>query len=95
MRNRNRIFHVTTVSIAALFLSACGSSDTNWGIDRNNNSIPKCSSNIDDTSAAIKVLGGTKVKSLSDDTSMRVWHYSNSDKLVCVITGQAIIVKDK
>jgi hypothetical protein len=81
---------LATLTITAVLFSGCGGDDKEkWGIDQS--SIPKCSGGINDSSAAILVPSGAEVKSVKPDTTVRVWHYSNSDKLVCVIAGEAIL----
>jgi ABC-type glycerol-3-phosphate transport system substrate-binding protein len=77
------------VIAAALMLSACGGGGEEWGIDQS--TIPHCNSDLNDSSAAILVPPGTTVKSIEPGTTIRVWHYSNSDEMVCVITGSAVI----
>lgn len=78
---------ITFLSLLALLaLSGCGQSE-HWGVDHA--ALPMCSADVNDSSAAIKVPSGTMVKALSIGTTLRIWHYSNSDELVCVITGKA------
>jgi len=77
-------------SIAAvLLLSACDGSKTQQNI------IPQCSSDANDSSAAIAVLPGTRIKPVEEGTIVRVRHYSNSDKLACTVTGSAVVSADK
>ena len=86
-----RMINSIAMTVIALFMTACGGgSSTTWGID-NSDFLPTCAVDVNDTSSAIFVPGGTAVKSLTTGTTLRVWHYSNGDKLVCVITGSAII----
>ncbi len=83
-----------------LLLSNCGGDSNNWGIDHSdlpqyNSDLPQCNEDIQDTSSAVKVVAGSIVTPLTDDTTLRVWHYENNDKLVCVITGEASISKEE
>lgn len=89
------LFFIST----ALFLSAC---DGDWGIDQdvnavnpidNNISIPMCSSDIRDNSAALKVEKNTVVTPLEAGTKVRIWHYVNTEKYACTISGSAVIVQ--
>jgi len=84
------IIKLTTVTSMALFLSAC-SGKGNGGIDTS--FVPECGEDIRDTSASIKVPAGTTVKAEEEGTTLRVWHYSNSDELICTLTGSASIVE--
>ena len=74
---------------AALVLGACGG--TEWGIDHG--SVPMCNDDPHDSSAAILVQPGTKIEATEPGTTIRVWHYSNSDKMVCVLTGSVTTSK--
>lgn len=79
-----------TVCASAFILSACGAGDEEWGVD-NGSFLPTCSSDPTDASVSITVPDNTKIVALVDGTTMRVWHYDNGDKQVCVITGEAAI----
>jgi hypothetical protein len=83
-----KVLKIVFAVFAAWLLNACGSGDT-WGIDQG--SIPMCSSDVNDASVAIKVPNGSQINAVKSGTTLRVWHYSNSDKLVCVITGSAVV----
>ena len=76
-------FFVTIV----LVMSAC--SEQKWGIDQS--SIPTCSSDRNDSSAAILLPPETTIKAVEPNTKVRIWHYSNSDKMVCLVSGLAVI----
>jgi len=56
--------------------------------------IPQCSDDSRDASVAIKVEANTTIQPSQAHTTLRVWHYQNRDKLVCVITGLAYIAND-
>ena len=86
MNTYKKILKTTSIISIAIVISGCG----DWGIDKDI-SIPSCSSDLRDASAAIKVKAGAIIKSLEAGTRVRVWHYANSDKLVCTISGKAFI----
>jgi len=77
------------LTATALLLSACGGGEK-WGID-NSTPLPKCSDDLRDNSAALKVPQSVSVIALEEGTSIRVWHYSNDEKLLCTLTGKAVI----
>ena len=72
-----------------LGLTGCGSGSTEWGIDQS--SIPQCNQDINDSSVAISVPAGTPVVAVAPNTQLRIWHYSNGDKLMCVVSGEAVM----
>ena len=78
-----------------LFLSACGGGE-NWGIDHERNIlISKCikkSRNASEANATI-ALKGSIVSKLSDDAILRVWHFQNGKRAICMISGEAILIK--
>lgn len=87
MRNINKkTIRLTMIVGSVLLISGCGE----WGIDKDI-SIPACTSDVRDASAAVKIKAGTVIKPLEPGTRVRVWHYANSDKLVCTISGRAFI----
>jgi hypothetical protein len=84
------------LSIAtALFLSACGG-DENWGVDHQGGGIPiaKCVNNSQDATQAqaISVPSGSIIKKNGLNTVLRVWHFQNAKKAVCVVSGEAFLV---
>lgn len=81
------------LTAAALVLSGCsGKGGEEWGVDQS--VIPQCNSDRDDASAAILVPPGTAIRAAESGTTVRVWHYSNSDELVCVLTGAALLTRE-
>ena len=86
MRNAKRLVAAASALFALFALSGCGQSG-HWGVDHAE--LPMCSPDVNDSSAAILVPSGTEIKALEQGTTLRIWHYSNSDELVCVITGKA------
>ncbi len=76
----------------ALMLSSCGGGSTTWGIDQDaGKSIPVCNGDIDSTTNAITVKAGQKVKKVINPTIVRIWHYQNGEKKICVVQGKAVI----
>lgn len=75
--------------IAVILLNSC-KGNTNWGIDHGG--LPQCSADSRDSSSAMKIETGSVLKPLTSDTTLRVWHYENGDKLVCVMTGEASMI---
>ena len=82
---RSKILILST--LAVIFFTAC--SDKNWGID--GHSIPKCSGNDRDSSSAKLIPKGGRIIPTQDGTKVRIWHFSNGDKMVCTLTGDAVI----
>jgi hypothetical protein len=82
-----RLKILTFLTLAVIFFTAC--SDKNWGID--GASIPKCSSNDADSSSAKLIPKGSRIIPTQDGTTLRIWHFSNGDKMVCTLTGNAVI----
>lgn len=79
--------------MAIMIFNACGGGDTNWGIDGQGitANLPSCSSDPRDSSVALKVSAGSKILAQEEGTKVRTWHYRNTDKLICVISGTAKI----
>jgi hypothetical protein len=79
-----------TLLVAAMYLlSGCGGKGGGSAVSAN--FVPQCAGDAQDSSSAVSVPAGTVVKATEPDTQIRVWHYSNSDKKVCVIQGKAVI----
>ena len=82
-------------TVTALFLSACGGGE-NWGVDHQGGGIPisKCVNNSQDAtqSQAISVPSGSIIKKNGLNTVLRVWHFQNSKKAACVVSGEAFFV---
>jgi len=85
----NRYKKVFLTTLVALFMSACGTSGTAY-----NKSIEKCEDNSTDAilSKAILVPANSTIIKESDETLLRVWHFQNSEELICVVKGSASIV---
>jgi len=92
MRNiiNNRYEKVFFTTLVALFMSACGSSDGT----AHNKTIGTCENNSTDAilAKAIVVPANSTIIKDSDDTLLRVWHFQNSEELICVVKGSASIV---
>jgi len=85
-------FITSLLIITSVFvLNNCGSGDE-WGIDNKSGILlPTCNGDINTTTNAVAVISGYTVEPLLENTNILIWHYSNSDKLVCVSTGKAIM----
>ena len=91
-----KIAPLALVSVALLALSGCGESEE-WGVDHaveveishgpldEKTGLYRCT--LED---ATLVEAGEKVRPLTEDTQMRVWHYQNSQEYVCTLKGQAV-----
>ncbi len=40
---------------------------------------------------AIKVNPKQEAKPLTEDTQIRIWHYQNGDKYICLLQGKAVL----
>jgi len=101
-KNTKKVLFTATL---ALILSACGGSSNSTTIDTDveneNNSVEvshkainKCDNNS--TSAidakATLVPFNTTVRKNENGTVLRVWHFQNSEELICVVKGSAEII---
>lgn len=94
-KNIDIVIKLGMAAAIAVLLSACsGRGSSNEGSSAIQY-IPKCAIDKRDASSAVKVPEGTEVKALEKGTAVRIWHYSNADKLVCAITGSASIEEKK
>ncbi len=78
--------------------SSCGSSQK-WGIDQDQNQtnsqkLPVCNGDQKSTTNAKKIKNGTKIAKRMNNTVLRIWHYPNGDKFVCVVQGEAEIIDE-
>ena len=90
-------------AIAAVAFTGCSGGKEKWGIDHDAATAfvthgPKLSNgnyrcNMEDGDA-MPVKAGQRVKPLTDDTRLRVWHYQNSDEYVCLLKGEAVVLSD-
>lgn len=53
--------------------------------------IPLCLADKNDANSSILVASGERITNLEPDTTIRIWHYLNSEERVCVLTGVAVI----
>lgn len=79
-----------------ILLNSCGGGGagggTTWGIDQNSGKpIPVCNGDQDTTTNAIFVQPNQEIQHLMSNTVLRIWHYQNGDKKVCIVQGKAII----
>ncbi len=86
-------FKIVFVITFLLILNACGgkSSSNNSNAQVNLREIPICSKEKNDESKALKISKTSRITPLTKDTKVRVFHYSNNEKYVCVIKGRAIL----
>jgi len=91
-----KITYKTLLALASvLLLSAC---DEEWGIDAQPSTvIPTCENRSDDAvlAGALTVASGTVISEINGDVKLRVWHFQNSTKAVCTLSGEAIIDRSK
>ena len=80
-----------------MILNSCGGGGgsgggTTWGIDhKSGKAIPVCNGDQTTTTNAILVQAGQEIEHLRPNTVLRIWHYQNGDKKVCIVQGEAII----
>lgn len=81
--------------LVALVLNACGGGGDYWGIDSQGMPLAACVNNAQDASVAQATIvpAGSKVKKISSDAIIRVWHFQNSVEAACLVSGEALIVK--
>ena len=91
------MFKIIVLSVGILFiLNSCGESGDKWGIDHQaSTNIPLCDGDKDTTTNAIRVYKNQEIQKLNEHTTIRLWHYQNGDKLVCVVAGEAVIKYEK
>lgn len=91
------IMYKILVTIMVLFcINGC--SDDEWGIDAQPLvPIPSCENNSSDAveAKALLVPSGTVVSQINGATKIRVWHFQNSQKAICILKGEAVSVRSK
>lgn len=55
-------------------------------------SIPSC--DRQGHQSAMEITEATKIAKQDDNTTLRVWHYQDRSKLICVAKGDAVIIND-
>jgi len=103
--NGKKIFFTTTM---ALFMSACGGSGNHNIDDKRANidttepveqktMISLCENNSTDaiTAKATIVPPNSTIKKHGTNTVLRVWHFQNSEELICLVNGSAEIITNK
>ena len=92
-----KIIKLGLVLLGALLLNACGGGGDYWGIDSQGLPLAVCVNNSQDASIAQATIvpTGSKVKKVSSDAIIRVWHFQNSTEAACLMSGEALIVENK
>jgi len=92
------LIQIAIFTLTIFMFVSCGSGgDQKWGIDYDQNQsqkLPVCNGNQKTTTNAKKIKNGTKISKTIDKTVLRIWHYPNGDKFVCVVQGEAVIVDE-
>ncbi len=73
------------------FLNACSE---DWGIDHQSIKIvPTCVGDSSDAvqAQALTVNSGAVISEINGEAKLRIWHFQNTTKAVCVLSGEAII----
>ncbi len=88
---QNITYKTLLVLVSILFLNACSEE---WGIDSQPLTVvPTCENRSNDAilSGALTVASGTTISEINGDAELRIWHFKNSTKAVCTLSGEAII----
>jgi len=91
--------------LALITITGCGN-NSHWGIDGNVTQdvkslsitdIPRCNIEALDAveAGAIELSSNSSIKKTEENTELRIWHFENSNKAVCILKGQAIIENTK
>jgi len=91
--------------LAFITIIGCGN-NSHWGIDGNVTQdvqslniidIPICNMETLDAveAGAIELSPNSRVKKIEEKTKLRMWHFENSNKAICVLKGKAIIENAK
>jgi hypothetical protein len=94
----NNMKYIVTTTLIAFVLNNCGGgSDKNsWGIDGESGILlPICNGDKNTTTNAVSLLPTYTIEPLLENTNILIWHYSNADKDICVVTGKAIMKESK
>lgn len=92
---QNIIYKTLLVLVSILFLNAC---TEEWGIDSQPLTVvPTCENRSDDAvqAGALTIASGTVISEINGDAQLRIWHFQNSSKAVCTLSGEAIIERSK
>ena len=96
---------IIITGLALITITGCGN-DSHWGIDGNVTQdvkslsvtdIPKCNIEALDAveAGAIELAPNSIIKRIEANTELRIWHFENSNKAICILKGQAIIENTK
>ena len=83
---------ILVFSLIIFLFTACGE-DEKWGIDDEPikepiiTSIPVC----DNGKNKIMVYKDQIIEKRQTETVVRIWHYQNGDKMICVVQGDAVV----
>jgi len=100
---KRKISIILATAITAVAFTGCTGGKDKWGIDHDaavgevshgpklDNGDFRCDMDKGD---AILIKQGQRVKPLTKDTRLRVWHYQNSQEYACVLRGKATILAD-
>ena len=96
---KTSVYRLIIFIFTVLTFIACGpSDDTKWGIDHEviqqqkfSKKVPTCHGDKRTTTNAVRIYAKQEIVQKNDKTVIRIWHYQNGDKLVCTVTGEAII----
>ena len=81
------------LALLTLLFVGCGNGgDSSEVIVTKNITLPKCLNNNKSNGYLIQQAG--TIKKLETNTTLEIWHFANSDKVVCVKNGKAIFIKD-
>lgn len=97
----NKITRIVITGLFLLVITGCGE-ESKWGIDGEEvqnieansvQNIPLCNiGSLDAIKAgAIRLSSGSVVQKIGEKTKLRIWHFENTSKAICVLEGQAII----
>ncbi|CAA6812494.1 MAG: Unknown protein [uncultured Sulfurovum sp.] len=80
------------LGIILLFFTACEEEFAQKGVlGVEAESIPSCDEQ--GNTSAMKISDTIKIAKQDNNTIVRVWHYQDSTKLICVLKGEAVIIK--
>lgn len=97
---KRKIFITLATAITVVVFTGCSGGKDILGAENNvttadishgpklDNGNYRC--NIEEGDATL-VQAGQRVKPLTKDTRLRVWHYQNSEEYVCVLRGKAVL----
>ena len=83
------------ILFASFFIHGCGGNGgSDGGNTESRQTVPLCGDTQDGGFANARLLVSDEQISRTDaDTKIRIWHTANSDKFICVLRGEAIIIE--